>query len=155
MRFVAVSLLALVGAIYAETAPDDGADAWSFLTINTTNGPVTGHAASNSQSVIEYLGIPYAKPPVGDLRFAPPERFSDSKPYEAAHFGYDCPLTPSPPVDYPGFTPQAPRILSYFASGAGTNKSEDCLTLNIWAKTTAASHQSRKPVIVFFYGGRK
>lgn len=155
MRFIAVSHLALVGAVWAETLPGDETDARSFLTVNTTNGPVFGHAASNSPDVLEYLGIPYAKPPVGDLRFAPPERFRDNKPYEAAHFGHDCPLTPSPPVDYPDLTPQAPRILAYFASGAGTNKSEDCLTLNIWAKTTPASQQSRKPVIVFFYGGRK
>ncbi|TQV96670.1 hypothetical protein V2A60_002945 [Cordyceps javanica] len=154
MRIIVVALLALARAIEAETATDNEAGPRSLLTVNTTNGPVTGHPASNSQSVIEYLGIPYAKPPVGDLRFAPPEPFRDNKPYEAAHFGYDCPLTPSSPVDYPGFTPQAPRILSYFASGAGTNKSEDCLTLNIWAKTTAASFKAQKPVIVFFYGGR-
>ncbi|KAJ6783044.1 hypothetical protein PWT90_01866 [Aphanocladium album] len=154
MQLIAVSLLALAGAVYAETASSEGADFQSFLTVETTNGPVTGHSASNSQSVIEYLGIPYAKPPVGELRFAPPKRLTEKGPHEAAHFGYDCPLTASPPVDYPGFTPQAQRILSYFASGAGTNKSEDCLTLNIWAKTTAASQKSQKPVIVFFYGGR-
>lgn len=155
MRLILAPLLALASAVHADTATSSGTDFQSFLTVRTTNGPIKGHAASNSQSVIEYLGIPYAKPPIGDLRFAPPKRFTDNKYYEAAHFGYDCPLTPSPPVDYPGFTPQAPRVLSYFASGAGTNKSEDCLTLNIWAKTTAASHKSKKPVIVFFYGGRK
>ncbi|EGX94630.1 carboxylesterase, putative [Cordyceps militaris CM01] len=154
MQFIATSLLALAGAVTAEVVLGDGADPRSFLTVNTTNGLVTGHAASNSQSVIEYLGIPYAKPPVGELRFAIPVRFRDNKPYEAAYFGHDCPLTSSPPVDYPGFTPQAPRILSYFASGASANKSEDCLTLNIWAKTTPASLKRRKPVIVFFYGGR-
>lgn len=152
------SLLAL--ACTALAAADDAlaggaGSSPAFLTVKTTNGPITGHAASNSDRVLEYLGIPYAKPPVGELRFAPPQRFRSNVPYEAARFGFDCPLTPSPPVDYPGFTPQAQRVLSYFASGAGTNKSEDCLTLNIWAKTTDSSFKSEKPVIVFFYGGRK
>lgn len=156
MRLVALPFVALAAAaVYAEQSSADGADAQSFLTVKTTNGRVTGHQANNAASVIEYLGIPYAKPPVGDLRFAPPERFEGDSHYEAAHFGYDCPLTPSPPVDYPGFTPQAPQIISYFASAAGTNKSEDCLTLNIWSKPTDASRHAKKPVIVFFYGGRK
>ncbi|KAL0939828.1 carboxylesterase [Colletotrichum truncatum] len=125
-----------------------------WLTVNTTNGAITGHAASNSSSVIEYLGIPYAKPPVGNLRFAAPERFSGDAPFEASSFGFDCPLTPSRRVDYPDMTPQAQQIIGYFASAAGTPQSEDCLTLNIWSKPSRKSHSAQKPVIVFFYGGR-
>lgn len=116
----------------------------------TKNGRITGHPASNATQVIEYLGIPYAQPPTGDLRFAPPKAYEGKSDFEAATWGYDCPLTASPPVDYPGFTPQAPRIIKYFASGAGTPQSEDCLTLNIWTKAAAAP----KAVMVFFYGGR-
>lgn len=158
----ASAIIVAVGA--AITAVDATTDCTStqhdmmaqLLTVQTTNGPITGHAADNSPCVLEYLGIPYAKPPTGDRRFAPPERFVGDEPYEAAHWGFDCPLTPSPPTDYPGFTPQAQRILNYFASAAGTNKSEDCLTLNIWSKATRASASGGgKPVIVFFYGGRK
>ncbi|EHK43838.1 hypothetical protein TRIATDRAFT_137796 [Trichoderma atroviride IMI 206040] len=125
-----------------------------FLTVSTSNGPVIGHAASNSDCVIEYLGIPFAQPPVGDLRFAAPAKITAKNTYEAAHYGADCPLTPSKPVDYPGFTPQAQRIINYFASGAGTPQSEDCLTLNIWSKATRNSLKAKKPVLVFFYGGR-
>lgn len=110
--------------------------------------------ATNTSCVVEYLGIPYVKPPLGDLRFMAPQRFVAAAPYEAAAFGYDCPLTPSKPVDYPGFTPQAQRIVNYFASAAGTPQSEDCLTLNIWSKPTANSDKAAKPVMVFFYGGR-
>lgn len=126
-----------------------------FMTVRTTNGAITGHIAANTSCVVEYLGIPYAKPPVGDLRFAPPERITTSKPHTAASFGYDCPLTPSKPVDYPGFTAQAQRIINYFASAAGTPQSEDCLTLNIWSRPTARSEARKKPVLVFFYGGRE
>lgn len=38
----------------------------------TANGKVTGHLAPNVRDTVEYLGIPYAQPPVGDLRFAAP-----------------------------------------------------------------------------------
>ena len=67
----------------------------------------------------------------------------------------DCPLTPNKPVDYPDMTPQAHRIIAYFAAAAGKPQSEDCLTLNIWSKPTAKSDDKDKPVVVFFYGGRE
>lgn len=133
------------------------------LTVHTSNGPIIGHVAPNTSCVLEFLGIPYAKPPIGGLRFAPPQRITtvSSDPYEASEFGFDCPLTPSKPVNgYPGFTPQAQRIINYFASAAGTPQSEDCLTLNIWTRGPASntadinSKSGGKPVLVFFYGGR-
>lgn len=40
--------------------------------VQTSNGYFIGHQAPNASEVIEYLGIPYAQPPVGDLRFAAP-----------------------------------------------------------------------------------
>ncbi|KAL2881438.1 hypothetical protein SGCOL_003003 [Colletotrichum sp. CLE4] len=123
-------------------------------TVPTSNGPITGHPASNSSDVLEFLGIPYGKPPVGDLRFAPPQRFAGNGSYEASNFGFDCPLSPSRQVDYPDMTPQAQRIIGYFASAAGTPQSEDCLTLNVWTKPTGNALTAAKPVIVFFYGGR-
>ncbi|GKT43485.1 cholinesterase [Colletotrichum spaethianum] len=126
----------------------------SFLTVETSNGPIKGHLASNNSSVLEYLGIPYVKPPVGNLRFALPESFTSNRSYEASKFGFDCPLSPSPQIDYPGMTPQAQRIIEYFASAAGTPQSEDCLTLNIWTRRTNKVRSFGKPVIVFFYGGR-
>lgn len=144
-------------AFWASLAAADSqeCDASKYLTVDTQSGPITGHLADNSPCVVEYLGIPYAKPPVGDLRFAAPEKFLSTKPYEAAEFGFDCPLSASKKVDYPGMTPQAQKIISAFASSAGTPQSEDCLTLNIWSKATANSLQANKPVLIFFYGGRE
>ncbi|KAL2159562.1 hypothetical protein VTH06DRAFT_2131 [Thermothelomyces fergusii] len=125
-----------------------------FLTVPTSNGPVTGHLAPGTSCVLEYLGIPYAKPPVGELRFAAPQPIDRQRPYTAANFGFDCPQTASKPSEYPGLTPQAQRIIDYFASGTGNPQSEDCLTLNIWSKPTARAAAADKPVLVFLYGGR-
>jgi len=44
-------------------------------TIHTSSGPVQGHSASGVSDVIEFLGIPYAQPPIGNLRFASPQTY--------------------------------------------------------------------------------
>jgi cholinesterase len=67
----------------------------------------------------------------------------------------DCPQQAAVQPAFPGFTPQAPNILAYFTGAAGTERSEDCLTLNIWSKPTARSYTADKPVFVLFHGGRK
>lgn len=121
-------------------------------TIKTSNGAITGHASKNASSVCEYLGIPYAQPPVGDLRFAPPLKYNDSGAYIAANYGADCPQSTSTPYTFPNQTAQEPRIITNFANtDSGNSQSEDCLTLNVWSKQTTGSQL--KPVIVFFYGG--
>ncbi|KAL8710459.1 MAG: hypothetical protein Q9220_004891 [cf. Caloplaca sp. 1 TL-2023] len=62
--------------------------------VQTSSGVIIGHAARNRTRVSEYLGIPYARPPVGDLRFAAPQSFSSSSVFNASsyindrHFSY-------------------------------------------------------------------
>lgn len=56
------------------------------LKVQTSNGLIEGHAAQNRSAVAEFLGIPYAQPPIGDLRFAAPEAYSANSPYTAANF---------------------------------------------------------------------
>lgn len=46
--------------------------------VNTSSGPVAGHASTKYSEVSEYLGIPYAQPPVGALRFAAPVKYTGS-----------------------------------------------------------------------------
>jgi hypothetical protein len=47
----------------------------SALSIKASNELIVGYRASNKTNVFEYLGIPFAQPQVGSLRFAPPEKY--------------------------------------------------------------------------------
>jgi cholinesterase len=58
----------------------DAAANWTVgQVVSTTSGAVSGHAASNATGVSEYLGIPFAQPPVGALRFAAPVAYNGSE----------------------------------------------------------------------------
>lgn len=96
--------------------------------VNTTNGAVEGREKENINS---FKGIPYAAPPTGSLRWAPPTPPEPWKePLIADDFGHAC--------------PQPERLAEMF----GTH-SEDCLTLNIWAPKNA----KKAPVMVWIHGG--
>ena len=56
------------------------------LTVLTSNGRITGHTAPSKPDVIEFLGIPYASPPVGDLRFAATVPYVGNTPQNASTF---------------------------------------------------------------------
>eukprot|EP01088_Endostelium_zonatum_P003995 TRINITY_DN15207_c0_g1_i1.p1 TRINITY_DN15207_c0_g1~~TRINITY_DN15207_c0_g1_i1.p1 ORF type:complete len:542 (-),score=82.74 TRINITY_DN15207_c0_g1_i1:23-1648(-) len=102
--------------------------------VSTQQGLVRGQILSDS---ISYLGIPYARPPVGDLRWAapqPPHSWSPSV-LNATGFPYGCPQRCVLP---PHTCPE--------------KQSEDCLYLGVYTPLTP-SH-SLLPVIVFFPGGR-
>jgi para-nitrobenzyl esterase len=94
----------------------------------TTTGAVRGVPQGASY---EFLGIPYAAPPVGELRFRPPQEHACfNGEYEAKRFGQRCPQ-----LD-------------------GDNNAvggEDCLTLNIWIPATPA--RVPLPVMFFIHGG--
>ncbi|KAK4928989.1 hypothetical protein LTR28_011816, partial [Elasticomyces elasticus] len=72
--------LLLLSLATAHRRPNVGA------TVNTTSGLVTGHPARNRTRVSEYLGIPYAQPPLGPLRFAAPQKFASAQPFNASAF---------------------------------------------------------------------
>jgi hypothetical protein len=55
-------------------------------TVKTSSGVITGHAAKNRTEVSEYLGIPFAKPPVGDLRWKAPVKYVGDAPINASSY---------------------------------------------------------------------
>ncbi|KAF1809651.1 alpha/beta-hydrolase [Eremomyces bilateralis CBS 781.70] len=119
--------------------------------VETTSGRVQGHAASEYPEVSEYLGIPYVAPPVGDLRWMPPQRLRrkhDRKPFIADKFSADCPALYSPVVNTSN--PIATAVQTSL-SQIGHVQSEDCLTLNIWTKPQCG--ERKKAVLVWIYGG--
>jgi cholinesterase len=66
----------LAAVTVAAAVPHNGHPGWSIgQTVKTTSGPVNGHAASKATEVSTYLGIPFAQPPIGDLRFAPTQKY--------------------------------------------------------------------------------
>ncbi|KAI2710215.1 hypothetical protein CBS147332_5916 [Penicillium roqueforti] len=116
-----------------------------------SNGIIQGHEASKNPGVTEWLGVPYAQPPVEQLRFAPPQPYTPRGVHVASEYGKDCMYSVSKLVDYPDKTPQFDSIFEAFAAINNNTQSEDCLTLNIWSKPDS---NQLKPVYVHFYGGR-
>jgi len=96
--------------------------------------------------VREYLGIPFAAPPVGNLRWKEPQPVIPWQGVRAAdHFGNTCMMRPVSQNQgaWNGVDDGRSRGL--------LNRSEDCLYLNVW--TPAASNNEKLPVIVWIYGG--
>lgn len=54
--------------------------------VSTTSGSIKGHASSWQPEVSEYLGIPFAQPPVGPLRFAAPQKYRGYEGIIADHY---------------------------------------------------------------------
>ncbi len=106
------------------------------LQVSTDKGKVEGAFTADHQ-VIAFKGIPYAAPPVGDLRWQPPMPAAQWKGVRsAANFGSHCVQSGS----YPDMVFHDP------------GPSEDCLTLNVWTPANAKP-DSKLPVMVWIYGG--
>ncbi len=101
-----------------------------------------GDAASVSQGKSQaWLGLPYAAPPVGDKRWAPPAAPATwAGIRDASHTSADC----RQGLNLKGLGPWTPE---YMPSGP---ISEDCLYLNVWAPSGARNHL---PVMVWVHGG--
>jgi len=99
--------------------------------VETQYGPVAGHDGK----IRIFKGIPYAAPPVGNLRWRPPRAPQSWREVRSAYdFGFDCPQVP---------LPEEPS--------AGPGKNEDCLTVNVW--TPAREPNEALPVMVYIHGG--
>ena len=134
----------------------DGSDGYVFDVtneeieeVNRQNRPIVGKydtscavktrtgifVGEKQKKIIYYLGIPYAKPPVGDLRWKAPEPLPASEAvFEAVNFGASAIQ-----AEHPGV------ILKHH------RQSEDCLSLNICVG--AKKTEEKKPVLVAFHHG--
>ena len=98
--------------------------------VETKFGAVNGLELSSG--IYSFRAIPYAEPPVGPLRWCPPQT---PKPWEGIRNGKQ-------------FAAPCPQLKSVLNIG-GTEQSEDCLYLNVWT-----SHLTgKRPVIVWIHGG--
>ena|SRR5690349_8515560 len=85
--------------------------------VQTTLGPVQGGPGSLGSQSSQWLGIPYAAPPLGALRWAPPKFHQPwSAPYQALNWTAGCPQRCNLP----------PHLCTVV-------QSEDCLSLNVYA----------------------
>jgi para-nitrobenzyl esterase len=108
----------------------------------TSAGAIRGLALSAGVRV--YKGIPYAAPPLGELRWRAPQRVRPWRgEHLANHFGNAC-LQPL-------MRGNALMRQFSFAAQPECGMSEDCLYLNVW--TAASSERDALPVIVWLHGG--
>ena len=102
--------------------------------ISVDGGQIAGTSADGVRA---YKGIPFAAPPVGELRWKAPQPVVPWSGVKAADtFGSQCMQQP-----YPANSPYA---------SAPAPTSEDCLYLNVW---TAAGAGEKRPVMVWIHGG--
>ncbi len=113
---------------------DRETDGLETVVVETPSGRLLG---SRKGAIASFKGIPFARPPIGPLRWRPPE---PAEPWtgirNATSFAATC--------------PQAPTQLDAFMGMAVGEQSEDCLFLNIW---TPACDDTKRPVMVWIHGG--
>jgi para-nitrobenzyl esterase len=132
---VAAAFVVAIGTISAVRAVSAGAavPCAARTTVRTASGLVCGLLAEGTR---QWRGIPYAAPPVGRLRWQPPQPHARwGRTRNTTAFAARC-IQPAP--DQGG--------------GPGPHTSENCLYLNIWAPRTA-SLKAGLPVLVHIHGG--
>ena len=141
---VTAGLAAACGQPDAGTAPPAAAPAPPAaaldpdVPVTVTGGQIRGAYAGGNPDIVAFRGVPYAAPPVGDLRWKPPQPVVGwDGVRDAAAPGPICMQTGPAWVRAPGADEDDPE-------------SEDCLFLNIWAPRQI---REPRPVMVWIHGG--
>lgn len=125
--------LPLLFLLLAMTVPFVAAQTTGPERVSTGSGKIKGSIADG---LIAFKGIPYAAPPVGPLRWRPPQppkKWGGVR--SAVEYGADCMQLPFPSD----------------AAPLGTPPAEDCLYMNVWRPATPS--KAPLPVMVWIYGG--
>src|SRR5665213_2146511 len=129
MKFFFISVLIAMISVISANAQQNNPQA------KTSNGIVEG-TYNSATGIRSFKGIPFAAPPVGDLRWKEPQPVKNwTGIRKAYHFSH---------------MPMQKRVFADMIFRADT-MSEDCLYLNVW--TPAVPAKQKLPVLVYFYGG--
>jgi para-nitrobenzyl esterase len=100
--------------------------------VQLDDGPLEGRQLDNN--VQAFLGIPYAKPPLGDLRWQPPQAPDKwTKTLDASDYGGRC------------AQPESTTLMN------AASDNEDCLYANVW--TPSVTSKDKLPVMFWIHGG--
>jgi para-nitrobenzyl esterase len=134
---ICAGIIILSGCAHKKAIPVRESDLAAGRIINqviveTKSGQVAGRVEPDG--ILTFLGMPYAEPPVGELRFENPQPVKPWKGIYKAHtFG------PVFPQSYDKTEPSSLYL-----------QNEDCLTVNVWTK---AADNKKRPVMVYIHGG--
>ncbi|CAK38419.1 alpha/beta-hydrolase [Aspergillus phoenicis ATCC 13157] len=130
---------------------------WSNLTVETRTGTFIGMLNDTYPDVRQFLRVPYAKPPIGDLRWLPPHRLDNSsRTYDSTFYGPACPqYVPAESDFWNEYEPENLLLNVGERLNQGStawSSSEDCLSLAVWTPSYA-NETSKLPVALFVTGG--
>jgi para-nitrobenzyl esterase len=137
LKLTLLGLCFLTTTVQWTVAQSQPASASATTVVRVDTGQLQGVV---DDGVVSYKGVPFAAPPIGDLRWRPPQPAAQwTGMRQATEFGADCMQARFGPPPVPG-APPAPA------------PSEDCLFLNVWRPVSAAAG-AKLPVMVWIYGG--